>query len=392
MAGKKFRQRKTDVIQDGIVYRLYEGEYSVYTYTEGLPEKVVIADRIQDIPVTILATKCFYRSQLQEAVLPGTIKMIGSESFGGCKNLEKLSIPDSVTHVWCDAFERCKKLNHTLHSHGQYLGNPENPYLILHKNAAIEEPVAGEQIVVEVHPETKHILSGAFNRFFDEVVPFADIDQLILHNKLISIGSGAFSLSFSFGFDVKKIGLVSVDSLETLCRAGSNIPGLAKRLIVEGQEIGDTLTIPATITEIAANSFNGCNWLRKLRFEGNIDAIKMQAFRGCKNLVEVQFPPKVGTVDMWAFLDCPSLRKVEFFEVWKIDSSAFELERMVFPSLSEEPKTKGLQEITFHNRVGVLGNRAFSNNAGLETVTGMEKVENIEGDPFVGTPLENKLI
>jgi hypothetical protein len=100
----------------------------------------------------------------------------------------------------------------------------------------------------------------------------------------------------------------------------------------------------------------------------------------------------VGTVDMLAFLDCPSLRKVEFFEVEKIDSSAFELERMVFPSLSEEPKAKGLEEIIFHARVGVLCSRAFSNNADLQTVIGMENVETIEGDPFTGTPLENKFV
>lgn len=396
MAGKKFKQRKTDVIQDGVVYRLcedrFEEEYSVYTYTEDLPEKVVIADRIHDIPVTIIGTKCFYRSQLREAVLPDTIKMVGSESFAGCKNLENLSIPDSVTYVWCDAFERCKKLNHTLYSYGQYLGNPKNPYLILHKNAVIEEPAEGQQVVVEIHPETKFILSGAFNRFIDESIPFADIDQLIIHDKLISVGSGAFSLSFSFGFNVKKIGLVCVDRLEALCRTGSHIPSLARRLIVGGQEIGDTLTIPATITEITVNSFIDCNWMKKLRFEGNIDAIKMQAFRGCKNLVEVQFPPKVGTVDMCAFLDCPSLRKVEFFEVEEIDSSAFELERMVFPSLSEEPKAKGLEEIIFHARVGVLCSRAFSNNADLQTVIGMENVETIEGDPFTGTPFENKFV
>ena len=47
MAGKKFKQRKTDVIQDGIVYRMYKERYSVYTYTEDLPEKVIIADKIR---------------------------------------------------------------------------------------------------------------------------------------------------------------------------------------------------------------------------------------------------------------------------------------------------------------------------------------------------------
>lgn len=46
MAGKKFKQRKTDVIQDGIVYRMFNKTYCVYTYTEDLPEKVVIAKKL----------------------------------------------------------------------------------------------------------------------------------------------------------------------------------------------------------------------------------------------------------------------------------------------------------------------------------------------------------
>ena len=51
-----------------------------------------------------------------------------------------------------------------------------------------------------------------------------------------------------------------------------------------------------------------------------------------------------------------------------------------------------LRELIFNGRVGTIKGRAFSNNAMLETVTGMENVENIEGDPFVGTPFETKAV
>ena len=37
-------------------------------------------------------------------------------------------------------------------------------------------------------------------------------------------------------------------------------------------------------------------------------------------------------------------------------------------------------------------NNAFSYNAMLETVTGTENIEDIEGDPFVGTPFETNAI
>ena len=44
----------------------------------------------------------------------------------------------------------------------------------------------------------------------------------------------------------------------------------------------------------------------------------------------------------------------------------------------------------FHNRVGTIGYRAFGDNSMLETVTGIENVEQMDGDPFMGTPFENK--
>ena len=87
---------------------MYKETYSVYTYTEDLPEKVVIADRIGDIPVTFLDSKCFLRSECREIILPSTIEWIGSNAFGYCKNLEILSIPNSIKSVTYDAFERFK--------------------------------------------------------------------------------------------------------------------------------------------------------------------------------------------------------------------------------------------------------------------------------------------
>ena len=66
------------------------------------------------------------------------------------------------------------------------------------------------------------------------------------------------------------------------------------------------------------------------------------------------------------------------------------MDRPSWPGKEMKPRSDGLREVIFRNRVGTLCNNAFSYNAMLETVTGMENVENIEGDPFVGTPFETK--
>lgn len=387
MAGKKFKQRKTDVIQDGVVYRMYEGSYSVYTYTEDLSEKVVIADRIGDIPVTYLYPKCFFRSACQEVILPDSIEWIGSAAFGGCKELEAISIPDSVVSVWCDAFEGCKKLKHASFCYGCYLGNPKNPFMILHKNDRAIKSDEGEDLVVEVHPDTRFILSSTFNIFSRDSAPYNKIDKLILHEKLESIAGGAFSMGF-VGFDYSKIKTICVDSMESLCRFGRNIPIRAKTLIVDGEPLGDTLTIPATVTKITRQCFYKLDSVKTVRFEGDISEIAGEAFYDCKNLREVYFPQKVGRIGLHAFSGCPALEKLELYEVEAIELGAFELVRPSWPGQKVELRKDGLREITFHGRVGAIKERAFSNNAMLEKINGLENVESMESDSFSGTPFE----
>lgn len=389
MAGKKFKQRKTDVIQGGIIYRMYKGTYSVYTYTEDLPKKVIIADKIGDVPVTFLASKCFFRCKCREIILPDTIERIGTNAFGFCKDLEHLSIPNSVKFVCYDAFEKCKNLKHTLFSYGLYLGNAENPFLILHKNDRAIKTDDEEELVVEVHSETKFILSSAFNSFSPDSAPYNKIDKLILHDKLEHIDSGAFTMGF-YGFDYAKIDTICVDSMECLCRGCNEIPGRAKTLIVGGEVIGDTITIPASVTDITYYCFYMFDKVKTIRFEGNISKIGCDAFRGCKNLKEVHFPQKIDIIAFGAFSECPSLAKIEFFEVEKIEHCAFELERTSWPGKKIDPRSDGLREVSFQSRVGVLCNNAFSYNAMLKTVTGLENVENIEDDPFIGTPFAKK--
>lgn len=389
MAGKKFKPRKTDVIQDGVVYRIYKGTYSVYTYTEDLPERVVIADRIGDVPVTFLDSKCLSRSACKEVIIPDSIERIGPAAFGGCKELEAISIPDSVISVWFDAFEGCKKLKHTSFCYGCYLGNPENPFMILHKNDRAIKTDKEEELVVEVHPETKFILTSTFNSFSPESAPYDKIDKLILHDKLESIDGGAFSMGF-LGFDYSKIQTICVDSMEGLCRFGRNIPLLAKTLIVGGEPLGDTITIPAGVTKITHQCFNKLDSVKTVRFEGDISEIEGEAFCDCKNLREVYFPRKVGRIRLHAFSGCPALEKVEIYEVEEIELGAFELVRPSWPGQKVELRKDGLRELTFHGRVGAIKERAFSNNAMLEKINGLENVESMESDAFCGTPFENK--
>ena len=61
---------------------MYKDTYSVYTYTENLPEKVMVADKIGDIPVTFLDSKCFCKRAFSNNSM--------LEAINGIENVENI--------------------------------------------------------------------------------------------------------------------------------------------------------------------------------------------------------------------------------------------------------------------------------------------------------------
>ena len=329
MAGKKFKQRKTDVIQDGVVYRLYNTiygqRYEAYTYTDDLPSNVTLVKKIGDISVVSINKRCFYRSEIQTVNIPEGVVWICEEAFAKCEQLETISLPNTIKSLNYSCFYKSEKLKYTKYCHGLYLGNEGNPYHCLVINEKFGRADETEKIVIEVHPDTKVVCSTAFNNACELTVPFDTIHELILHEKLEVVVGGAFCLMFG---GLKKIESLYVDSIESLCRLP--VARLAKRIFIKGQEIKDELVIPKTATSIAVNCFHGCrarwktiivegdlsnvgSWafawcvnINSIIFEGNIDKIGREVFE-YSNLRTIVFKGSVSEIDKSAFLNCENV-------------------------------------------------------------------------------------
>ena len=437
--------KNTDIVSNGIVYRKAEDGYGVYTYTEDLPENVIVPEEIEGQPVTVLTEKCFADSLICQITLPDNLRKIESWAFRKCLKLEEMKIPDDVQEVCYAAFKQCKNLRrlelgrhtktvgmdlcvgckkieefivwdeiehidssafrdsrktlkHTEFSYGLYLGNPENPYLILDSNISFKKE--HDLVTVEVHPNTKFITSCAFNKFYDGAVWFDQIDRLILHNNIQRIEGGAFNLSF-FGGLLGDNGIeVCVDSIETLCRAG-NAARNCRKLLVNGREIRD-LVIPATVKKIAPDTFSNCRWLESVTFEGSLEEIGYHAFRNCKQLKSIQFCGSVGEIGSEAFYSCIRLEKLELPEVNEIGYEAFAVGPAYLIARTKEEKRQddlalyagqGLRELRFNGKVGLVKRHAFALNQRLETIDGLENLQSIDesGDLFRYTPFEGML-
>ena len=95
------------------------------------------------IPSTVdtIGKYAFYQSGLTSITLPEGVKLIDEGAFVNCASLEEISIPDSIERIavpydssyyYYGAFYGCSKLSYTTDYHGlRYLGNSNNPYLVL---------------------------------------------------------------------------------------------------------------------------------------------------------------------------------------------------------------------------------------------------------------------
>ncbi len=113
---------------------------------------------------------------LQAITLPATLQKIGSYAFAGCAALQAVDIPDDTAHIGEHAFDGCAALSEIILPNGvktvgsfaflgtaltyaevgggKYLGNAENPYLVLVNAAA-------DLTVLTIHAETRVIANGA---------------------------------------------------------------------------------------------------------------------------------------------------------------------------------------------------------------------------------------
>ena len=93
---------------------------------------------------------------IEEIVLPEGVTTIEWRAFSGCTALTELSIPSSITYIADDAFPGCTSLTYNEYAGASYLGNDENPYLVLVKFNDTEASTA------TIHKDTKIIYGSSF--------------------------------------------------------------------------------------------------------------------------------------------------------------------------------------------------------------------------------------
>lgn len=155
-------------------YTLYGGVY--YIGNSSNPYAVVMGTPTIGVPSSIVLhedAKIIYSSAfaategVTELVLPDGLTMLCDSALAGLDRITELSIPSSLKYVGKSAFSECTSLQYYTEGGVKYLGNEDNPYIILCK-------VDSSIKVLEIKAKTKIINSYAFYGTSDITVSYEE--------------------------------------------------------------------------------------------------------------------------------------------------------------------------------------------------------------------------
>ncbi|MBR2650645.1 MAG: leucine-rich repeat protein, partial [Clostridia bacterium] len=308
------------------------------------------SDTVQSLTVTSgtqIPRRTFFKwHSLETVYLADSITKIGDYAFFHRGALKNLRIGSDVTYVGKSLFEGSATLETTLFGNAHYIGNEDNPYVMLYKN---ESTGISE---CEIHPETKIIHEYAFQKC-------ASLSKITIPDGVCQIGQYAFSYctsltDISIPQSIKYIGDRAFDRTEALSyneHGGALYLGDENNPYTVLIKVSDTsitsvdihqstrhiyshafyycghlkeVNIPDTVVSIGGYAFYGSAAIESVSLGAAVERIGEYAFYGLSSLREISLPSPLFSVGMHAFSSCSSLYKVQFSvtEGWTCDEVA----------------------------------------------------------------------
>ena len=220
--------------------------------------------------------------------IPVSVKKIGDHAFEYNQHLKTIVLQGAVEDFGNEMFSACDSLQYTEESNIKYLGNDENPYLILVK-------ASNDYQSFEINSQTKTIADEAFN--VSEI-----IEELTVPDSVKFIGDRAFERVKKLFYHGTATGspwgarLMNVVTDGDFLYADSN-----KTILVAYNGFDSLVNIPNGVVKIDQGAFERNNKLQSVVIPNTVKNIGGWAFSDCSQLVEVTVPNSVDTIGSDAF-------------------------------------------------------------------------------------------
>ncbi len=266
-----------------------------YSYPNIFVRKVVLPET-----VTYIADGAFYDSddwaakthfELQEIVLPQSLKTIGKNAFYNNYYLQKIDIPAGVTEIGAGAFAKCQNLS-------DITIRGENTFL--HGGAFGEKtgysvgPFAGK--LRELHHQWLYDDSASdFFIWQGQLLDYRGTSKTpVIPDTVTVIGASAFWRS-----DI----------------TGVTIPSSVKLIGASAFYECASLTsvdIPGSVERIDDNAFCDCTGMTSVKLNKGLKVIGEGGFNDCDGLTSLVLPEGLTTLEERAFYDCENIERFTF--------------------------------------------------------------------------------
>lgn len=306
-------------------------------------------------------------NQLTALTLPDGVTSIGASVFSNCTALQSLTIPDSILNMssnpFSNIFNRCDALNYNILDNGKYLGNDDNPYLIL------VDTVTDTFTEFTINPNCKIIGVGAFQNC-------RQLTAITIPDSVESISDYAFDECSN---------LVSIDFPQ-------NITYLEPRVFSNCTSL-ESIIIPEGVTRIGGSALAGCSALSSVSLPESLEIIGGRAFSN-SSLQTINIPSSVSYIGYNAFqqTQLTNVNLTENTNLYLIDEYVFDgckLTSFTLPKNVTKIGNYAFRNCAFTDFIieqgsllESIGERAFSNCTSLTSITLPEGLKTIGYSAF----------
>lgn len=292
-------------------------------------------------------------------VISDGITGISGQAFAYRNILEKLTLPDSLTYIGYNAFEKTAWLENQPDGL-VYIGKiayawkgdmPEKTEIIINDGTASIAPMCfyGKENLVGITVPNSVTTLGEY--CFGGCKKLADID---ISDNVAYIGGNVFE--GTVWYNNKPDGMVYIG--KTAYKWKGNMPENTAVKLRNGTLL------------ISANCFADCSNLASIDIPESVGRIEQSAFSGCTGLKSISLPQRLTEICDFSFYKCTGLSAVS------IPNNVKKIGWMAFAYCS------GISDITVPENTTTITGQAFEHCTNLATVTVPGKSTYIEGYAF----------
>lgn len=292
------------------------------------------------LPETLesIGKSAFSGAKLKKVTILGNITVIPESAFSSC-TAEEIVLPNSITEIQDSAFMYTYKLKNmnipkSLKTIGSYgfassFSKDANVELILPESLTSIGTYAFNKtniVGIKILGNMTEIPEYAF--YYSKYLKYVELpDSVIALNKssfsycsaltnikipknLETIGSSAFSSSFSVDANVELVLPESLISIGSFAFDYSNLSGIK---------------ILGNITEIPNRAFNNAKYLKRVELPDSVTILNNMSFSGCSALTNIKLPKNLETIGSFVFESSFGEEGIITFDksVQTIDNTAF---------------------------------------------------------------------